>query len=488
MLKLVCLFCTLPVFCFASGSISPYSSPFFYEFPIAVGDDSALTLCPAAYDGTNYLVGIQGDVSFHANISAQLVSQSGNLVGSRISVGRTGGVTWVAFDGTKYLIVWEDDWNYPMDQAYGQFISTSGNLTGNAFPISGQALDIEVMGGIAFGESYFLVPWVQNDTLFGQLVDVSGNLFGAPIKISDTPVFFMGPALAFDGTNFLVVWPSDPSSVYGQLISKSGVLVGNNIPIDVSSYSSNNPVSVFFDGSRYIVCFSDRIDTVSQKWDIFARFVTTSGNVAERVTIVEAQGEQVMPSIAFDGTNYLITWMNNISYDYMNSRGRFFNTAGNPVGSEFTVFDTLNNERPAGAFVAFGGYQYLAITTRGMEMNLEDGDIFGAFVPAGTGVEEEPENKPEISVFELNQNTPNPFKDNTIIRFELAHGCLVELSVYSVSGQKIKTLVNEYVDAGVHTCAWNGGNEYNEKVNSGIYFLKMRAGNTQLSREIIIIH
>jgi hypothetical protein len=63
----------------------------------------------AAFDGTNYLVAIQGGATHHAAITAQLVSQAGALVGSRISIGRTGGVPWVAFDGTNYLMVWEDD-------------------------------------------------------------------------------------------------------------------------------------------------------------------------------------------------------------------------------------------------------------------------------------------------------------------------------------------------------------------------------------------
>ena len=77
------------------------------EFPIAT--TAVREFCVSvAFDGTNYLVGIQGDADAHYNVGGQLVSQSGTLVGPLISTGRTGGVPLVAFDGTNYLVVWDD--------------------------------------------------------------------------------------------------------------------------------------------------------------------------------------------------------------------------------------------------------------------------------------------------------------------------------------------------------------------------------------------
>ena len=117
------------------------------EFPIATMEVREESIS-VAFDGTNYLVGIQGDVSLHHNITAQLVSQTGSLVGSRISVGRTGDVLYVAFDGTNYLVVWEDfrnDTNHNEQcgsgegtcaDIYGQFIAPSGSLVESEIPVS----------------------------------------------------------------------------------------------------------------------------------------------------------------------------------------------------------------------------------------------------------------------------------------------------------------------------------------------------------------
>ena len=83
------------------------------EFPIAVTTEQEFALLspPKPFDGTNYLVGIQGNDIHNSSTTAQLISQSGQLVGDRIVTGTSGGVPFVAFDGDNYLLVWDDDRN-----------------------------------------------------------------------------------------------------------------------------------------------------------------------------------------------------------------------------------------------------------------------------------------------------------------------------------------------------------------------------------------
>jgi flagellar hook assembly protein FlgD len=61
----------------------------------------------------------------------------------------------------------------------------------------------------------------------------------------------------------------------------------------------------------------------------------------------------------------------------------------------------------------------------------------------------------------------------------------VEIGVYNVRGQVVKTLVDGIRDAGRHETAWNGQDEAGRGVASGTYFYRMRAGSFDVTRKIV---
>jgi outer membrane protein assembly factor BamB len=75
----------------------------------------------------------------------------------------------------------------------------------------------------------------------------------------------------------------------------------------------------------------------------------------------------------------------------------------------------------------------------------------------------------------LNSNYPNPFNPSTIISFQLAKISPVELVIYNMKGQKVKELMNSNLDAGYYKVVWNGKDDQNRSVSSGIYFYKMKS-------------
>ncbi|MBN2413905.1 T9SS type A sorting domain-containing protein [candidate division KSB1 bacterium] len=79
--------------------------------------------------------------------------------------------------------------------------------------------------------------------------------------------------------------------------------------------------------------------------------------------------------------------------------------------------------------------------------------------------------------FRLSQNFPNPFNPQTTIKYQVPKNINVTLEIYNVNGQKIKTLVNEEKVTGSYTVIWDGRDDYNVAVSSGLYFLKMKAGD-----------
>ena len=86
------------------------------------------------------------------------------------------------------------------------------------------------------------------------------------------------------------------------------------------------------------------------------------------------------------------------------------------------------------------------------------------------------------------KNYPNPFNPETTINFVLQKNGLVELSVYNIIGQKIKTIVNGNLNKGNYKFSWNGDNDFGKSVGSGIYMLNLKSDRKSVStRKCIIV-
>lgn len=75
--------------------------------------------------------------------------------------------------------------------------------------------------------------------------------------------------------------------------------------------------------------------------------------------------------------------------------------------------------------------------------------------------------------FALRQNYPNPFNPTTVIRFALPENGRVKIEIFNVLGQKITTLVDQYLTAGYKETGWDGKDSKGRAVGSGIYFYRI---------------
>jgi len=87
----------------------------------------------------------------------------------------------------------------------------------------------------------------------------------------------------------------------------------------------------------------------------------------------------------------------------------------------------------------------------------------------------------------LQGNYPNPFNPATNVSFSLSASEQVELMIYNVRGQRVKTLVNETLQAGSHSVTWNGDTDGGGLASSGVYFLSMKAGRYTAVKKMILL-
>jgi hypothetical protein len=89
--------------------------------------------------------------------------------------------------------------------------------------------------------------------------------------------------------------------------------------------------------------------------------------------------------------------------------------------------------------------------------------------------------------FALKQNAPNPFNPSTSISYDLPKACNVQLDIYNVLGQKVKTLVSGYQEAGSQTIFWDGSNSSGSPVASGVYFYRISAGEFNATKKMMML-
>ncbi|MCD4704714.1 PQQ-binding-like beta-propeller repeat protein [bacterium] len=95
--------------------------------------------------------------------------------------------------------------------------------------------------------------------------------------------------------------------------------------------------------------------------------------------------------------------------------------------------------------------------------------------------------KETINELKCLQIYPNPFNSKIAISFQLLVNSEVNLSIYNVKGQKVKTFINDQFDIGQHSILWNGKDENNQKVVSGIYFCMLRIGKSTETRKVVFL-
>ena len=93
--------------------------------------------------------------------------------------------------------------------------------------------------------------------------------------------------------------------------------------------------------------------------------------------------------------------------------------------------------------------------------------------------------------FAMSQNYPNPFNPSTTIRFDVPEGEIgtpVDVSIYDLRGRLVRTLVDEEKARGTYQVHWDGRDERDRKVSSGVYLYRIIAADFVSTRKMVLLY
>jgi MYXO-CTERM domain-containing protein len=337
---------------------------------------SSKTNASIAVSGGAYLVSWQQYNGTSYDAYGAKVSTAGSVAVADIKLGAASATgndesSFVAFNGTTFLAGWSTrNTNVNTSIVYnikGARVSTAGvALDATPLPLVESGNSQTTPAVASNGTSHFVV-WEDdrngNYDIYGTRVDATGTVLDPDgIAICTAVNNQARPRVAFDGTNYLVVWQDGRTAtdwnIYATRVTPAGVVVdAGGIAVTTHSGDQTDP-ALAFDGTNYTIVWSDAGQAANV--DIYGARVSKAGTVIDSTAVAfsEAPGDQLLPRIAFDGTNYLVVWESFLGANLYDVGGVLISKTATLVVAEFPIANssTAIEGRPQ---VAFGGADYL---------------------------------------------------------------------------------------------------------------------------------
>jgi flagellar hook assembly protein FlgD len=89
--------------------------------------------------------------------------------------------------------------------------------------------------------------------------------------------------------------------------------------------------------------------------------------------------------------------------------------------------------------------------------------------------------------FSLMGNYPNPFNPSTSIIFNMDVSSHVNVKIFNLMGEEVRTLQNNSLEAGFHSVTWNARNNFGKEVPSGMYFYSIESNGRTLTGKMLLL-
>jgi len=183
---------------------------------------------------------------------------------------------------------------------------------------------------------------------------------------------------------------------------------------------------------------------------------------------------------------------------------QFDAAAGEVVSIQMIAIDAklepqLRLYGPQGGFIAGDlDYDYAVIANRRLPeagkytifTNDDEGDDLGQYflILSRVPTDAEGESPSGLPIdYVLDQNYPNPFNPQTSIGFGLVRSSFVDLYIYNILGENVRTLVSRQMPAGRHSVIWDGRDAGGEEAPSGIYFYRLESDDFIATKKMLLL-
>ena len=198
-------------------------------------------------------------------------------------------------------------------------------------------------------------------------------------------------------------------------------------------------------------------------------------------------GEGFFPNVTLEPSRLNPAWSGKLS------RAEYLTAIGNgaSVGYRFnsTDPDSAYHLKPCATVrnggnyrAVYWGFPLYHLKTAEAKAALEAAmTYFGELASTAVG-----DQGPAAFEFALGQNRPNPFTNDTQIRFSVpSGGARVTVSIYDVAGRRVRELLSAKVDGGVHTVTWDGADDGGLKTGAGVYFYRLESAERKLTKKLV---
>jgi hypothetical protein len=438
-------------------------------------------------------------------------------------------------DGSGGAVIMWVDRRSGSAEVYLQRVASNGSVlwTADGVSIGTGSTYFENLQVISDGSGGAIISWDDyrngNYDVFSQRVNANGEAVWQAngVAISTANSHQVYPQLASDGsTGAIIAWhdyrSGKHSDVYAQRVDANGLCVwtADGVPVCTADSSEYSP-QLTSDGSGGAVITWR--DFRNGNYDLYAQKVDANGLcvwTANGIPVCTSGGEQKAQQLIPDGSGgAVIAWE-----DYRNGSSNIdvyaqrVDAAGHTVvatllqnyaatfsesgialtwtlsevdeGVEFSCWRSTASNGP------FTELPSSVLTRDGLSFSFIDRDwepntSYWYRVEYSIGSERKilfesgPVTTPAMPLT-LYQNSPNPFNPSTEIRYYLPEKCSVVLGIYDVNGALVVRLTEGYQSQGGNIVSWDGRDRSGRQASSGVYFYRLKAGKTEISKKMVL--